>query len=110
VKRVVYNACFGGFSISKECAEFMADRGSRECIELLESSVHPGDETFYGYLWDTPRHDGILVLAVEHLGEAASGDCSALTIYDLQGDRYNIREHDGSETVVEPSDIKWVVV
>lgn len=115
--KVVYNVCFGGFSISKECAEYMADRGNIECIELLTNFAENkdpgrhGDEWFTGNLWDTPRHDAILVMAVENLGsEAASGDCSDLQIHELQSDRYCIEDYDGSESVIEPQSIVWVVV
>ena len=104
--KVVYNACFGGFSISKECAEWMAERGHSECMELLRC-----DDGFYGGLYDTPRHDSLLVMAVEQLGtEKASGTAADLRIRELSGNRYYIDEYDGSESVVEPGDIKWTVV
>ena len=117
MKKVVYNTCFGGFSISKECAQYMADRGSKECIELLTKSAEDKHEKlddatwFSGSLWDTPRHDAILILAVEYLGsEKASGEGAALEVHELKGDRYYIEEYDGSESVIEPHTIHWTVV
>jgi len=117
VKKVIYNTCYGGFSISRECAEFMADHGNEECIDTLDrppkspKPFFPEDELFWGALFETPRHDAILVMAVEHLGlEAASGEGATLDIHLLRGDRYFIDQYDGSETVVEPDDIEWVVV
>ncbi|HIE82772.1 MAG TPA: hypothetical protein EYQ00_02510, partial [Dehalococcoidia bacterium] len=100
--KVVYNTCFGGFSISRECAEWMADHGNKECIAMLAEEL--ADELeFYGGLDNTPRHDAILVLAVEHLGtKRASGSHAALEVYELEDTRYYIDEYDGTETVVEP--------
>ena len=106
--KVVYNECFGGFSISRACAQWMADHGNKECMDMV---LRP-DEHFYGDLGETtPRHDALLVMAVEHLGqEKASGDCAALVVHELKGDRYFIDEYDGSESVVEPHSLKWVKV
>ena len=116
--KVVYNTCFGGFSISKECAQYMANRGNKECMELLARSAEdkhdePGgdDLWFSGGLYDTPRHDAILVMAVEHLGsERASGDSAALEVHELTNDRYYIDEYDGTETVIEPHTISWIAI
>jgi hypothetical protein len=107
VTKVVFNACFGGFSISKECAEFMANLGNKECLHNLAEAE--GGE-FHGYLDDTPRHDAILILAVEALGKKASRSCSDIQIREITGDRYYIDEYDGSESVVTPRDISWTIV
>ena len=94
----------------------MADRGNKECMELLAENAkdkHPDSHPvwFSGGLYDTPRHDAILVLAVEHLGsERASGDHAALQVHDLVSDRYYIEEYDGTETVIEPHTISWIAV
>ena len=103
--KVVYNACYGGFSISRACAERMATLGNKEALELLGNP-----HGFYGYLKDTPRHDPVLVQAVEELGDDACGSSAALSIHKLSGRKYIIDEYDGSESVVEPEDIKWIEV
>jgi|1_EtaG_2_1085319.scaffolds.fasta_scaffold04159_3 hypothetical protein len=126
--KVVYNTCFGGFGISKACAEWLAARGNLECINMLEDLVRASsnldrcigagaestddfEERFHGGLYDTPRHDAILIMAVEHLGtRKASGSSAELKVHELKGDRYYIDEYDGSESVVEPKDINWIVV
>jgi len=105
--KVVYNACFGGFSISEECAEYMANLGNKECLRNLESA---SGDMFYGSLDRTLRHDAILVLAVEVLGKKASGGSADLQIREIMGDRYYIDEYDGSESVVTPRDINWTIV
>ena len=104
--KVVYNATYGGFSISRACAVRMAELGNKEAAELIEDL---GDR-FYGYLAETPRHDPVLVQAVEELGEAAGGSVSSLGVHELSGRKYIIKEYDGAETVVEPEDIYWVEV
>ena len=111
--KVVYNNCFGGFAISRACAERMAKLGSKEAQQMIKDDVdYPSDPSigFYGFLSDTPRHDSILVQAVEELGEDASGSMSDLRIHELSGDKYFIDVYDGSETVVEPPDVCWITV
>ena len=104
--KVVYNTCFGGFSISRKCAEWLAARGNLECINMLDDPV-----SWHGGLYKTPRHDPTLVLAVEHLGsQVSSGSCAKLALHVLQGDRYYIEEYDGNEGVIEPKAIEWIVV
>ena len=100
--KVVYHTEYGSFSISKECAEWMADRGNVECAQMLERGE------FYGYLHDTPRHDILLNMAVEALGITQCGE--NLAVHELKGDRYYIDEYDGHESIVEPHNIEWVVV
>ena len=103
--KVVYNTQYGGFSISKKCAEWMSARGHKEAIRLLEGQA--GE--FYGF-FDGPRHDSLLVMAVEKLKEEASGDMANLAVKKLKGKKYFIREYDGAESVVEPQDVKWIEV
>lgn len=111
--KVVYNNCFGGFSISHACAVRMAELGNKEAQQMIKDEVdYPSDSSigFYGILSFTPRHDSILVQAVEELGEDASGSMSELRVYELSGDKYFIDVYDGSETVVEPKDVAWIEV
>jgi len=115
MKKVVYNDCFGGFAISRACAEFMAGLGNQEAMELLNiddeelAAYDDFEHVFYGRLSKTPRHDAILLLAIEELGsERASGDPAKLVVHELREDRYIIKEYDGMEHVVEPHTISWV--
>lgn len=57
-----------------------------------------------------PRHDPELVKTVEDLGSEANGSHAHLRIKELKGNRYVIDEYDGSERVVEPDDINWIIV
>ena len=104
--KVVYNSRYGGFTISRACAERMAELGNKEAAELIEDL---GDH-FFGYLEETPRHDPALVRAVEELGDDAGGSVSKLCVHELIGRKYIIESYDGLETVVEPHDIVWTLV
>ena len=106
--KVVYNATYGGFSISRACAQRMAELGNKEAAEMIAGE--DADDRFYGYLYETPRHDPALVQAVEELGDAAGGDLAALAVHELIGRKYIIDNYDGSESVVEPQDIVWTLV
>jgi len=107
--KVVYNSCFGGFSISKKCAERMAELGSEEAKAMLQEHAND-DMPFWHGGWDGDRHDPMLVEAIEKLGDEASGDCASLVRVTIEGDRYIISEYDGRESITTPEDINWVVV
>ena len=116
--KVVYNKCFGGFGISKICAEWMAERGHAGAIELLkldrEWQEDESDEYWGGWhggAFNCDRHDPLLGEAVETLGDTVNGDVSELKVHTLKhGNRYKIDQYDGMETVMEPEDIKWIHV
>jgi len=107
--KVVINVCHGGFSISRRCANLMAELGSSHAREMIE---WPITSEWYGYLgYDYPRHCKLLVAAVEKLGtQSASGQCSSLEVIELKGDKYIIKQYEGIETVLEPRDIRWISV
>ena len=104
-RKVVYNDCYGGFSLSLE--------GCKMYIELLGKTpkFYSGksiwDEPWYiekphdCYSRNIPRHDAALVLVVETLGYKANGDCADLRIREVVGP-YRIDEYDGKETVETP--------
>lgn len=113
--KVVINACFGGFSISKEAAELMAELGHQGATEALsEYKNRDMDDSyeriysdrgltrpFYGR-FDMNRHDAQLVAAVEALGENADGFCASLKVVEIPDDvQYVIEEYDGNEHVAE---------
>jgi hypothetical protein len=111
--KVVYNACYGGFSLSRKAVEKLIQLGSKEAAAELADH----DEAFKDYpalanlgvrLY-LDRHDPFLVQVVEELGSEASGDCAHLKIAELSGNKYIIDEYDGFESVSEPDDINWIV-
>ncbi len=99
--KVVYNACYGGFGLSKKATLLLQSMGVEE-IDIE-----------YGYLpYEFPRHDPRLVQVVEALGEEANGPHAKLEIWTLSGNKYRIDEYDGNESVSEPEDVvhEWVTV
>ena len=112
--KVVYNACYGGFNLSKEaCQRYWELQGKEVWIEDLdwgftvwlvppeEQPVKPEpwhsapveervayNKKYREQTWDNDRvdrHDPILVQVVEELGDKASGVCAKLAIEEVSG-------------------------
>jgi len=104
--KVVINRCFGGFSISKEAAELMAEMGCERAKKELQETKD--SEQFYGYGIVEGMPDGYdrtskyLVAAVEKLGNKASGKLANLKVVEIPDDvEYEIDDYDGSESIHE---------
>lgn len=109
--KVIYNKCFGGYSISVEAVMAYA--------KAIGINIEPLDQdaqsyTRYGFTdmahvkgqpvcFDPrtiERHDPVLVDIIEKLGKKANGMCAELAIEELSsGCVYRITEYDGKETV-----------
>jgi len=87
--KVVYNRCYGGYSLSDEAVDWLL---KQNCVE------------------DPPRHDPMLVECVETLGGVANGRLASLAVRELKGRSYRLEDDDGFETVVEPEDLGWIEV
>lgn len=94
--KVVYNNCYGGFSLSeKAIARYKEIKGSIS-------------EQFYDR--DIDRDDPALVQVVEELGKGANGFLASLRIEDVPaGTKYRIDEYDGNENVMTVDDYEWKV-
>ena len=91
--KIVYNTCFGGFSISTAAWERYVELGGK-----AENGYH------------LERTDPILVQVVEELGENANSLFSELAIADVPaGTKYRIDEYDGNESVMTIDDYEWSV-
>ena len=113
--KVVYNNCYGGFSLSRE-AVLLGRKLSNDpkwggpCIigDFFDSKTPV--ERDYGHCDDLSRSDPILVAVVEQLGKKANGDCASLAIEIIpSGMFYRIDEYDGNERVMTQNDYKWDV-
>lgn len=62
------------------------------------------------YFCDYPRHDKNLVRLVEELGDKANGDFAQLKVIEIDGNRYNINEYDGLESICLPEHMHWIVI
>lgn len=100
--KVVINTCHGGFGISKECVEFMVERGNACAIEEL-SNLQNKAANFFGYIFNNDRTNPDLIAAVEILGsKVASGYCSKLEVIEIPDDiDWEIEEYDGNEHIAE---------
>ena len=114
VRKVVINACHGGFSLSHE-AILLYNRysGTQICWRDLEPSSSWSPRLYYldpectdQHHWsdqDLVRDDPVLVRVVEELGgEAAGGPAADLKVVKIPADvSWLIQDHDGLEWVAE---------
>lgn len=102
--KVVYNNCFGGFSLSAHAVR-LAKRAAGK--NSAWSKISDG----YGCIGDDiERHDPVLVAVVERLGKDANGRFADLKIAEIESNVYRIDEYDGAESVETPSSIEWTVI
>ena len=84
--KIVINACYGGFGLSKEALALFNERSG----------------TVNTYEYDIERNNPILVEIVEQLGEAADGHFAELKVVEIPDDvQWQIEEYDGNEWVAE---------
>ena len=111
MNKVVYNACFGGFSISLTAMKWLAENGRDEIKAIAVKCLRESPNEKFGFHFcDIQRHDPDLVRCVETLGYVANGWCANLEVRELKGNRYRITEYDGSEDVYEPEDEKYITI
>lgn len=103
--KVVYNGCYGGFSLSLEAARMLAEKGLDEAKEYVNKKRHPHD-----FIPKLQRHDKRLVEVVEALEDKVNGKYAKLRIAIIYSNNYIIEDYDGRETVVEPEDIAWIEI
>ena len=134
--KVVYNACYGGFGLSKEaCQRYWDIKGQQVWIENVLfgfivwltppeerptknknwNSMSMDERIAYDrahseqtwYCMNVDRHDPVLVQVVEELGDEANGEYAKLRIEEVYGS-YRIDEYDGSERVMTAPDYDWI--
>lgn len=125
--KVVYNACYGGFSLSLKAVDWLEHNSKdnsllahiEECKEDIKHSaerVKCSVKYFNDLLccgvsryFDGYRHHKDLVAVVEALGDKANGECAKLEIANV-GNQYRIDEYDGAEEVVTPEGSDWIII
>ena len=113
--KIVYNACYGGFSLSRAAVlRARAISGNPKWGgTTIKGDVYEKEgkilDSDYGLLGDDiKRHDAVLVQVVEELGPEASGSCASLKIAEVErGSTYRIDEYDGNESVMTPDSYDW---
>ena len=87
--RIVYNVCYGGFSISKEAQAWLQEKYPEKYAN-----------SHLDYCFDQHRHHPHLLEVIDALGlEKCSGECADLAIEEHDGP-YSIKEYDGNEDVI----------
>lgn len=117
--KIVYNACFGGFGLSKEAVQRYGEIKGLNLVFIQDDTFtdlgrwHRDGNPDYEYYFDVnsiERTDPALVQVVEELGEKANDRYSDLQIEDLDpGTRYYIDEYDGHETIMTVDSIDWSI-
>lgn len=97
---VLYNNCYGGFSLSKKAKELYNERMSQLDPEYKPRSV----DDYYDDFYDTAfRHDPLLVSIYHELGEEFNGEkytkIKIKMIPKKYENAYIIHEYDGLESV-----------
>ena len=116
--KIVYNDCYGGFSLSDEGFEAYLTRKGVDFVKIKSSySImgstyykvgHAKDDKYYLSSNNIPRDDPHLVAVVEELGKKVNGRCALLKIAIVaKGTLYRIDEYDGTESVMTVADYEW---
>lgn len=93
--KIAYNACYGGFGLSKKAEKLYAKKLGIPVKDIP-------------YRWETNRADPLLIEVIEELGKKASSYYAALEIRDLpKGTKYIIHEYDGNEWVKTIDEFDW---
>ena len=115
--KIVINKSFGDFRLSEECVKYMAELGSPEATEILNSNKiaverHPGFE-FFGsaklcgdeHSEEFIRRSKSLFKAIDELGEKCNTEFCKLKIVEVPDDlKWHIEQEDGcGEMIVENS-------
>lgn len=116
MNKVVYNGCYGGFSLSREAVllgrQLSGDPNwGGPCIPGDVYANGQAVKMDYGHCYKLERHDPILIQVVETLGKAASGNCALLKVTSIPiGVPYRIDEYDGNESVETPDSYDWIII
>lgn len=89
--KILFNNCFGGFSISRQALELYYER---------KGMAKPETEDKYDDCRYCSRIDETLIQIVEELGSEANGSCAELAIAEVpDGAYWYIDEYDGAENI-----------
>ncbi len=104
MKKIAYNACYGGFGISDKAVKWLIENES----DNLEKAGLLEDLCTYSFDDTEHRKNPSLIRVIETLGDEANGSFAKLRIQKLNNDvKYRITEYDGYETVETINSIEW---
>lgn len=112
--KIVFNNCYGGFSLSLEAVDWLEKNASDSTlINVIKDAKQSTPKVYLGHVIGDylPRHCKDLIAVVEALGSAANGECADLAIAHISGRQYRIDEYDGAEEVITPEDDEqWILI
>lgn len=93
--KIVRNAEYGGFHLSREAEQWLARRGIYNKYPEIES------------LCNLPRHEPLLVECIETLGPESASEprIAKLEVVIINSPRYYIDDYDGLETIITPENM-----
>jgi len=115
---VVYNACYGGFSLSMEAIDWLESNGCDEVKSMIKDIKSKQSLTYdltvkhdVSIWFNRRRHHKDLVAVVEALGDKSWGKCSQLKTTIIDSSEYMIESYDGFEDVITPDDShEWIFI
>ena len=111
-QKVVYNSCYGGFSVHEDLIKWMREQGDKEAEEATISGEYYPDGSgpkreHHSGVRDISRDNELLAEAVQgntEYGGRVSGKHASLRVAEVpDGVEWVIDEYDGVETVKEKS-------
>lgn len=108
--KVVINACYGGFSLSRAALHELRRMGN--ACALADTDIgekYPDSDEVNNFSLgansfcrDIPRNDTQLLAVIERMGPAANGGCADLKIVEIPDDvEWVVEEYDGNEWIAE---------
>lgn len=120
--KIVYNTCYGGFSLSYEAVLRLAEKKGikvypqklmSDCYIYWLEPLKENEDRRTGPTFDVDdlgRSDPDMIDVVEEMGELANGMCAKLRIEEIpKGTLYQISEYDGYESIKFKDDDIWSV-
>ena len=105
--KVAYNACYGGFSLSKAALVRLAELKGVDLSGMEFNYSIFRDKKGNSFDYPDDRNDKDLIKVIEELGDTANGPHADLQIEVIpDGASYEIDEYDGFESV-EPPRQSW---
>lgn len=101
VQKIVISRCHGGFGLSKQAFQRLAELGHPAARALVAKNP---TQSFKWRLSDEElsRNDPRLVQVAEELGSAADGDFASLGVIEVPADvEWQIQDYDGWEWIAE---------
>tara|TARA_B100000131_G_scaffold65199_1_gene61609 strand:+ start:8994 stop:9344 length:351 start_codon:yes stop_codon:yes gene_type:complete len=110
VPKIVINTDYGGFAISFDGAERMAELGCPVAERKLKEYDEQEGDYWCWHGTEIHRHNPILIEVVEDIGLEASDTAARLEVVKINSKQYYLENCDGLESVMTPKSISWITI